>query len=146
MASNGYLSEKTCADIFCGFGFWDYLFALHCCHARAPAARTEDRLSEKVVDRQTEQERAYTTTLIEERLTRISDSKGYALERENLSVDAEARSFSLPTEGATDKFSGTRLTWTVNFIVPWTNWSVCNVSAQAKMYSRPSTSILGRRT
>ncbi len=103
MASNGYLSEKTCADIFCEFGFWDYLFALHCSHARAPAAKTEDRLSEKVVDRQTEQERAYTTALIEERLTRISDFKGYALERENLAVDAEARSFSLPTAGATDK-------------------------------------------
>ena len=55
------------------------------------------------MDQQTEQKRAYITALIEDRLERISEFKGYALERENLAVDAEARSFSLPTAEATDK-------------------------------------------
>jgi hypothetical protein len=41
--------------------------------------------------------------LIDNQLETLSDFKGYALERENLAVDAEARSFSLPTADATDK-------------------------------------------
>jgi hypothetical protein len=41
--------------------------------------------------------------LIDNQLETLSDFKGYALERENLAVDAEARSFSLSTADATDK-------------------------------------------
>jgi hypothetical protein len=102
MASDGYLSERTCAAIVCEFGFWDYLFALQCSRAGPPADKKEDRPSEKVVDPQTEQ-RADIGALIEDRLERISEFKLYASERENLAVDAEARSFSLPTAEATDK-------------------------------------------
>jgi hypothetical protein len=41
--------------------------------------------------------------LIDNQLEALSVFKGYALERENLAVDAEARGFSLPPVDATDK-------------------------------------------
>jgi len=41
--------------------------------------------------------------LIDSRLERIELFEGLATERENLAVDAEARSFSLPSVEATDK-------------------------------------------
>ena len=77
----------------------------HCNVATAvpPAAKTEDRPSEKVADRQTERERADIGPLIEDQLERLGKFKGYALERENLAVDAAARSFSLPASVTTDK-------------------------------------------
>ena len=102
IASDGYLSERTRGTIVCEFGFWDYVFALQCSRAGPPADKKEDRPSEKVVDPQTEQ-RADIGALIEDRLETLSVFKGYALERENLAVDAEARSFSLPAAEATDR-------------------------------------------
>ena len=47
IASDGYMSEEIRKKIFSAFGFWDYLFARTCCHAGPPAAKTEDRPSEK---------------------------------------------------------------------------------------------------
>ena len=55
------------------------------------------------MDRRSEQNRAYIAALIEERLERLSDFERYALERENLALDAEARRFSVPSADATDK-------------------------------------------
>ena len=143
MARDSYLSERTRGAIFCEFGFWDYLFALQCSHAVPPAAKTEDRPSEKVADRQTEQ-RADIGPLIEDQLERLGKFKGYALERENLAVDAAARSFSLPPRLRRTSSSVTKLTWIDSFIAPWTSWRVCNGGAEAKPYHRFSTSIWGR--
>jgi hypothetical protein len=36
-----------------------------------------------------------------------------------------------------------KLTWTGNFIAPWTNWSVYRGSAEEKMCRLPSTLIWG---
>jgi hypothetical protein len=103
MASDGYLSERIRSDIFCEFGFWDYLFALQCARAGPPEGNTEDQPAEKNVDEQTGPKRADLAALIQDRLERISEFKEYALERENLTIDAELRSSSLPQAEATEK-------------------------------------------
>jgi hypothetical protein len=77
-------------------------------------------------------------------LKTLSVCKGYALERDNHAVDAEARGFSLPAVNATDSTSPllrTRITWIGNSIGPWTNWSVCKGGAKAKMSRHRTTSI-----
>ena len=103
IASDGHISEKIAKKIFFAFGLWENVFALTCLHAGPPEAKTENPPSEKVVDQQSEQKRAGIVAFIEERLEGISDFKGYSLERENLTVDADSRSFSLPPADATDK-------------------------------------------
>jgi hypothetical protein len=103
IASDGYMSEKIREKIFLAFGFWDCLFALTCLYACPPETKIEDQISERVVDKQTEERRADLVAFIDDRLERIRDFEGFVLERENLAVEAEARSFSLPPVDATDK-------------------------------------------
>jgi len=103
MAGDGYMSEHTRGTILCEFGFWDCLFALICSHAGPSAAEAEDRPSGAVDDKEAEKKRADIVAFIDERLERIGLFKEYALEREELAGDAEARSFSLPPADATDK-------------------------------------------
>jgi hypothetical protein len=102
ITSDGYISEEIRKKIFFAFCLWDCLFALTCLHAGRPEAKMEDRPSEKV-DKQTDKERAALGAFIDDRLERISVFKGYAAERDDLALDAEARSFSLPSVNATDK-------------------------------------------
>jgi hypothetical protein len=105
MASDGYLSEKTRGAIFCEFGFWDYLFALLCSQA-GPRAAKKDQPFEAVDDKEDKEEEkkcAAVVALIDDRLEGIDIFKGYALEREKLQRDAEARSYSLPPADETDK-------------------------------------------
>jgi hypothetical protein len=80
----------------CAFCFSDYSFAVNCSDAGPPEAKVADRPSEKVVDKQTDAERALVVGLIDFQLKRISVFKEYALEHENLALDAEHRSLSLP--------------------------------------------------
>ena len=54
-------------------------------------------------DKQSEQKHPDVIALIESRLKRLAVFEEYASEREQLAVDAEGRSFSLPTADATDK-------------------------------------------
>jgi hypothetical protein len=103
MAGDGYMSEHTRGTILCEFGFWDCLFALICSHAGPSAAEAEDRPSGAVDDKEAEKKRADIVAFIDERLERIGLFKEYALEREELAGDAEARSFSLPPADATYK-------------------------------------------
>ena len=142
IASDGYMSERIRKKILLAFCFWDCLFALTCRYAGPPETKMEDRPSEKVVDKQTDtdKERAdFVVALIDNQLERISAFKGHALEREKLAVEAEARSFSCLRRTQPTNFSATRLIWTGNFIAPWTNWSVCNGSAEGKTCRRLST-------
>ena len=103
MASDGYISERTRGAILCEFGFWDYLFALQCMHAGPPAATPENGPSGVVDDKEAEKKRAAVVALIDHQLERINTFKDYALEREEVTGDAEARAFSLPPADATDK-------------------------------------------
>ncbi len=105
IASDGYMSEETRNKIFGAFCFWDCLFALACRNAGPPETKMEDRPSEKAVEKQTDtdEERVDIVALINYQLERISVFEEYALEHENIAVDAEARSFSLPPADATDK-------------------------------------------
>ena len=103
IARDGYMSEGSRKTIFHTFCLWDCLFALTCLYAAPPEAKMEDRPSEKIVDQQTDEKRARLLAFIDDRLERISWFEGCATERENLSLDAEARSFSLPPADATDK-------------------------------------------
>jgi len=103
IANHGYISENIRNEIFLGFCFWDYLFALTCFGAGPPEAKMEESSSGKVVNKETDEERADIVALIDNRLEMIITLKEYALGRERLEGDAEARSFSLPPADSTDK-------------------------------------------
>jgi hypothetical protein len=103
IANDGYISEKTRNMILHAFYFWDCEFAVRCFHAGPPEAKAEDRPSEEVVDRETAKERAMVVAFIDSRLGMLSRFEGEAREREELALDADARSFSLPPVDATDK-------------------------------------------
>ena len=103
LASDGYISEPTRGAICCEFGFWNCLFTLYCSHAGPPADKAENRPLGAGDDKEAEEKRAAVVASIDHELERLSAFKDYALEREKLSGDAEARSFSLPPTDATDK-------------------------------------------
>jgi hypothetical protein len=103
MSSDGYLSEETRGTILCEFGFWDCLFTLTCLYAGPREAKMEGQPPNTLKDEQADKRRTDIIAFIDERLEKIDMFKRYALEREKLVRDAEARSFSLPTADATDK-------------------------------------------
>ncbi|HXZ31003.1 MAG TPA: hypothetical protein VEH30_01865 [Terriglobales bacterium] len=104
MASDGYMSEETRRDIVCEFTFWDCLFALQCSHAVPPQNLSEDPPGEAVEDKEAEKEfAALVTSAIDHQLKKIKIFEEYSVQREQLTGDAEARSFSLPPAEATDK-------------------------------------------
>ena len=103
IASGGYLSGAARNKIFGAFCLWDYFFALACRDAGPPGTKMEDRPSEQVLGEEIDEKRAFLVGYIDNQLKKISVLEGYALERENLGVDAEARSLSLPPVDATDK-------------------------------------------
>jgi len=79
------------------------LFALTCLHAGPPETKEEGQPPDSVDDKQAGKRRRDLVAFIDNRLETINVFKGYALEREKLKGDAEARSFSLPPADATDK-------------------------------------------
>ncbi len=103
IASEGHMSEKIRKKIFLAFCFSDYFFAVTCHSAGAPEVKMEDPPPKQGTDKEIEAERALSVACIDIQLKRISAFKEYALEREKLAEDAEARSFSLPPVEATDK-------------------------------------------
>ena len=141
LVSDGYISEERRKKILDAFCFWDYLFALTCVFAGPPQAKIEDQPTETVADQQNDERRASVVDYIDLHLERISTLESYATERENLSVDAEVRGFSLPSTDATDKHSATKLTSTGNSIELWTNWSASSGSAEENMCRLLSTLI-----
>jgi hypothetical protein len=103
IASDGHISEEIAKKIFFAFVLWDYMFAYSCLRAGPPEAKKEDLPSENGGDKQIETKNADVVAFIEHQLERIGEFKEYALYREKLALDAEARSFSLPQADATDK-------------------------------------------
>lgn len=103
ITSDGHMSEKIRKKIFRAFCFSDYFFAVTCRSAGAPESKMEDPPPKQGTDKEIEAERALSVAYIDIQLNRISAFKEYALEREKLAGDAEARSFSLPPVDATDK-------------------------------------------
>ncbi len=106
MASAGYMSEKTRGAILCEFGFWDFLFALQCAHAGPPAFKADEQPSSEDLEVKEAEKRekcAEILPIINSQLERIDAFKELALRREELTGDAEARSFSLPPAEATDR-------------------------------------------
>ena len=105
IARDGYLSETIQKKILNVFGLTDCLFSLTCLNAGPPEEKTEDRPPENVVNQQQDDKKRTDAAiaLIKQRLEMMSTFKEYAKGRENLAVDAEARSFSLPPTHATDK-------------------------------------------
>jgi len=103
IASDGYMSEEIRDTIYFAFCSWNSSFALACSNARPPELEMEDRPSEKMLDKQIDEERCQIVALIDQQLEKISKFKDSALEREELSLDAQSRSFSLPPLDATDK-------------------------------------------
>ena len=70
--------------------------------------------------------------------------QGYANERENLALDAEVRSFSLPPAGATDKLLLYEAHLDRQLYRAMSNWSACKGSPEAK--SATAEIDLGRRS
>jgi hypothetical protein len=105
IVSDGHVSKKIVEKIFFAFFLWDFLFALTCVNAGPPEGKMEDRRSEEFGDQATGKARPVVVAIaaIDHQLKRISAFEKYATERENLALDAEARSFSLPPADATDK-------------------------------------------
>jgi hypothetical protein len=101
IASEGYISEKIREKILLAFCFWDCLFALTCLYAGPPETKVEGQPPGSVEDKQAGKRRRDLVAFIDNRLETINVFKGYALEREKLKGDAEARSFSLPPNGQT---------------------------------------------
>jgi hypothetical protein len=98
IAQDGYLSSEIRTKILHAFEYWDYYFAENCMRCCPPEE------SEEVVDEQAFKKYADRLVAdIDERLEIISRLKGYATKREELALDADARSFSLPPADATDK-------------------------------------------
>jgi hypothetical protein len=102
IASEGYISERIRQKIVSAFCFWDCLFALTCGYAGPPTTKVESSPSTDIGGEEADR-RASLLAFINDRLQRMSDFKGLAIEREDLAFDAEARCFSLPPADATDK-------------------------------------------
>jgi hypothetical protein len=102
IGSDGDINETIRKKILLMFGSLDPLFALHCRNSGAPETKAEDQPRESDADKETER-LALTLGVIDHQLKKLSLLKAHALEREKLSLDAEARSFSMPSEDATDK-------------------------------------------
>jgi hypothetical protein len=95
--NSGFISERLRRKIFSVFCFWDYGVALGCVSAGPAGAGMKDTPCK------TETANADVIAIIENRLERLGTFKEYVLERENLALDAEARSLSLPSPAAADK-------------------------------------------
>jgi len=103
IASEGCVSERIRKELFLAFCLWDHLFALTCLHAKGAEAKAEGTPSENIEDEHTDKKRFDVVAYIDRQLKRIRVLQEYALERENLASDAEARSFSLPPADAADR-------------------------------------------
>jgi hypothetical protein len=103
IGSDGDMNETIRKKILLMFGYLDPLFALHCRNSSAPEIKAEGQPSGTDADKETETVPAFTLALIDHQLKKLSLLKANALEREKLSRDAEARSFSMPSGDATDK-------------------------------------------
>jgi hypothetical protein len=95
--NHGYLTETLRKKIFSAFCFWDHVFALVCLSA------VPTRAGMKGSTWKTEASNEDVIAVIEGRLERLGAFREYVVEREKLAIDAEARSFSLPSADATDK-------------------------------------------
>jgi hypothetical protein len=100
---DGNISEAVRKKILLMFGSLDLSFALHCRNSITPKTKAEGQPSGSCADKETQTDPAFTLAVIEHQLEKLSLLKAHALEREKLSLDAEARSFSMPSEDATDK-------------------------------------------
>jgi hypothetical protein len=98
----GYMSNGIRKKIYNSFSVCDYSFAVSCRDLAPLGGKKEEGRSEEIVDGKMEERRAAVLALIDDRLARFSTFEGYATERENLALDAESRSFSLPPANATD--------------------------------------------
>ena len=103
ISNDGFISEAIAKKIFSAFGLWNHFFAICCFRAGPPEVTPEGPPSEKVVEKQVEQEHTDVLALIENQLEMLGLFKEYVSERERLAADAEARTFSLPSAEATDK-------------------------------------------
>jgi hypothetical protein len=98
IASEGYMSETTRKELFLAFSFWDYPFAIQMYAFRPPETKADNGPCTVADDKEAEEKRAAAVALIDYQLERINKFMSYAFEREALSADAEARSFSLPAD------------------------------------------------
>jgi hypothetical protein len=102
IASEGYMSETIRKGLFLAFCFWDYPFAIQMNAFRPPETKADNGPCGVADDKEGGGKRAAVVASIDYQLERINSFMSYALEREELTADAEARSFSLPAD-ATDK-------------------------------------------
>jgi hypothetical protein len=115
IASDGHISKKIREKIFCAFYLSDYFFAVTCLSAGPTEREAEDQVPKRCADNENENGRFDVVALIDFQLMKISLFKESALERENLALDAEARSSSLPPVDAADKILRHESHWEQQF-------------------------------
>ncbi len=103
IASSGYISEVIRREIFSSFCTWDYELAHTCLYHGWSVGKIEDKTAKEIEDRKASQEVAQLLEIIDVHSKWLSELERYKIKRENLAVDAEARSFSLPPADVTDK-------------------------------------------
>jgi hypothetical protein len=101
IATQNRVLETTRREILDLFCFLDYAFATTCLVARP--ARTRDRLSKKALHKEHVAAHAALPALLDEKLKWLSELERFVTKSEDLAVDAEARSLTLPPADATDK-------------------------------------------
>jgi hypothetical protein len=105
IASDGYMSEGIRKRIFGVFFSLDMPFALLCLNAGPPVAEKEAQPSKRNSDKRddTAIDRSLVLGSIDAKIKQLSALEEYTSEREKLALDAEGRSFYLPSAEVSDK-------------------------------------------
>jgi hypothetical protein len=103
IANNGNVERTLGEKIFGAFCFFDYFFALDCFHSSDPNPEQRDDVDKENLEEAEVWRRKSVVASIDRKLEEMRPLAESATKRENLALDAEARSFSLPPAEATDK-------------------------------------------
>ena len=102
IVSTGSISQSIREQIFAGFCFWDYLFAILIANESKESTMV-DPTTGMAVFVKAEENPIDPLVLVDEMLVKLSIYRKGAAAGIHLAADAEARSFSLPSADATDK-------------------------------------------
>lgn len=99
----GHISQETQYRIHLSFGMHDFWLARACSNVGPPVEKVQQHADNTPAEEDGPSMLAIAQTFIDNRLDQIKMFKGYAIEREKLEQDANARALSLPPTDVTDK-------------------------------------------
>ena len=103
IVSEGCISKSIRKQIFCGFCLWDYMFAVLIANSDSQEYAMQDPRTGMAASVRDDENPMNLLAYIEEMLGKLRTFAEGAIARQQLAVEAEARSFSLPSTEATDK-------------------------------------------